>query len=98
MIFSTYPAQAAQAEYEIMLLYFLANVVLFFLLNCFYFSVFLASVRAPYAPFYDQNVLSQEFDLQLQVPAPGFELMTPKLRVEVSKPLGYAPHLLTVCL
>ena len=35
-----YPAQAAQAEYEPMLFYFLANVVLFFLLNYFYIASF----------------------------------------------------------
>ena len=29
MLFSMYPAQATQAEYELMLFYFLANVILF---------------------------------------------------------------------
>ena len=34
-----YPAQATQAEYELMLFYFLANAVLF-LLNCLYLASF----------------------------------------------------------
>ena len=81
-----YPAQATQAEYELMLFYFLANVSSFFLLNCIYLvnlglANLVASVRAPFKFIFLHLILCYGFIFDITFAIPRFSNINLKNQV-----------------